>query len=176
MLKKFFRGLAESKEQKQRARYLRSFEEFATKMANEGAPVLAEVARRVARMKQELDSSDIVANASESLEVDFDQLATNLCDRVRDQMTQLAKLHRNLPTVVSSADEQKLSDHFASWQAGLRSVQVAYSALKRTGAVKLSTQLAELTEAYDTSTPIGQAVEALLIEVRTAERIRNELG
>lgn len=176
MFKKFFSGLAESKEQKQRARYLDSFDEFANSLADQRAPILADTARRVAQAKHKLDTSELVEQASKSLEVDFDQLATNLCDRIRDKITELAKHNQSLTTAVCSMDEQQLATHQSQWQTGLRTIQVAYAALHRTGADKLSPQLESLTENYETSTPIGQAIEALLLEVRTAERIRNELG
>lgn len=176
MFKKFFSGLAESKEQKQRARYLQAFEEFADGLAKAGSPVLADTARRVAQAKRDLDTSELVAKAAESLEVDFDQLATNLCDQIREKIAELEELHRKLPALVGSTDQAKLASHLHKWDAGCKVVQTAYAALTRTGAEKLTSELEAVSEGYDTSTKLGQTIEALLLEVRTAERIRNELG
>lgn len=176
MLKKFFRGLAESKEKKQQTRYLKSLESMAVKTVGQGAPALAETVRMVAKVKHQLDTSESLEKASESLGVDFDALVTTVCDRIRDKITELTKLRHGLPAAIGSVDEKKLSQHLTQWQNGLTSIQQAYAALQRTGAEKLTPEIEALTSNYDTSTPLGQAIEALLLEVRTAERIQKELG
>jgi len=175
MIKKFFRNLTLSSEERRRERVQNSLHTLANSLDAKHAQ-LAKILRLFATAKLEFDSCKSLHQAGEKQGVDFDALGESVCDRFRDKIIELSKWEQNLPSVFGEADQTKLTAHTSDWCQSIAELQCAFGALRRAASEKFSAELEKLTSDPDSTKPLGQAVEALLLEVRTVERIRTELG
>ncbi len=175
MIKKFFRNLTLSSEERRRERAQNSLHGLANSL-KEKHQQLAKIARLIATAKLQVDSCESLHKAGEKQGVDFDALGEAVCDQARHKITELSKFESELSSTFAMAEKGKLDTHLSDWTRSISELQCAYGSLRRAASEKFSDELEKLTNQPDTAKPLGQAVEALLLEVRTVERIRAELG
>lgn len=172
MFKKIFKQLTQSAEDL----YQEELEQFAATIAGQGAPQLAEVMRRFAKLKRTVDQQ-LATNDRSMLQIDgFGEMAHTICDATRGQIQELAKVERELAEVLTGCNPQRWASHQQKWQAGSESLMRAFATLKHAATGVGSPAMDELPLGDSKKSALDAAVEALATEVRTAERIRNELG
>ena len=126
--------------------------------------------------KQSFDEAKGLHEFGEKQNVDFDPLGEAICNEATKVLAELATLYDQLPPVFAKADDARMTEHLQKQRHCIRAFHSAYAALQRAGSEKITDKMMSLSDDYDTSTPLGQAIETLLLEVRTFERIRSELG
>ena len=108
MIKKFFRNLTLSSEERRRERAQNALHELA-KSLDANHTQLAKIARLFSTAKLEFDSCQSLHQAGEKQGVDFDSLGEAVCDQSRDKIAELSKLEGKLSTVFHTSDKDKLS-------------------------------------------------------------------
>jgi hypothetical protein len=170
MFKKIFKRLIQSNDQ----RYLQFLEECALSIQT-GSPQLAMTMRRFAELKQQIDAQ---ASNGDSAALDIenmDELATTVLDQVFDRIRQLVKLESETASVLTSADSQRFESHFTQVKNQQTAILRAYSTLHQAATGKLPSRLDENQHTRGDS-PLDEAIDALQVEVRTAQRLKDELG
>ena len=169
MLRKFFRSLTQSDEE----RYLETFEAFAQSLQTT-SPQLAHVARDVAQLKAQVDQC-VDGSKPAPFEIQgLGEKAKIICDGVQASLRELQQLDQELPSILTSGDGEQLTAHFNRLETLNQLVMRAAATLRH--AVTGNGPTSSLT-----SFPVGDdamkaALEDLDVQIRTAERIKNELG
>ena len=176
MFKKFFSSWAQASENKRRANFLRGLEEFTQQNDIQNVDHLVELVGLLAMAKQNFDSFDALHDYGEKHDIDFDPLGEAVCNAARQQIAALGKLSNELPGVFAKADASLLDQHLKKESDCLQAVHSAFAALQRAAGQKVSEPVQRLSEDCDSTSPVGRAIESLLLQVRTFERIRTELG
>ena len=172
MFKKIFKQLTQSREEL----YLETLEQSAAKIADQGSTQLAEVLRRFAQRKQIMDQQR-ASNDQAILPIDgLEELAVAICDGARDQIQDLMKIEHQLPDVITDCDPQRWTRYQQEWQSGLEALMRAFSALKHASTGIGSPAMDSIPLGDGKKSALDAAVESLDVEIRTALRIRNELG
>lgn len=167
MLKKLFRSLTQSKEE----RFIHESETLAESLAR-SSPQSAKILRQVASLMRMLESS---SNDSKRLNIeDLDDLAMSICEALRERTQVLAKLESELPLVISSADGRRFDAHMDQWRNEAATIMRGYSRLRHAITGQAASGLESLGS--DQQTKLNAALESLELEIRTTERIQNELG
>lgn len=176
MFKKFFSSWAQASENKRRANFLRGLEEFTQQDDIQNVDHLVELVGLLAMAKQNFDGYNALHDYGEKHDIDFDPLGEAVCDAARQQIAQLGKMSNELPGVFAKADSALLEQHLKKETDLLKAVHCAFAALQRAASEKVSEQTRRLSDDYDPSSSVGRAIESMLLQVRTFERIRTELG
>ena len=171
MFKKLFKTLTQSDEE----RFQERMESEAARLQGSGSPQFARTIRDFARIKKDLDSR-MKQDDSSLLKIDgFAMHAETICDAAIAQAAGMAKLEVSLPEVLVSRDTDRFENYITEWRRGNQSLMRGYAALHRAVTGSGPTEIEE-SGVDSEKTALDQAAESLLVEVRTAERIRNELG
>lgn len=171
MFKKLFKSLTQSDE----ARLLERMEGEAARLEVNGSPQIAQTLREFAKLKEDLDSR-LEQNDSALLEIEgFADLAESICDAAISQAGEMAKMENSLPGILTSRNADRLTTYMDKWKRGNQTIMRGYAALHRAITGNGATSIEE-SSVDGEKTALDQAAESLLVEVRTAERIRNELG
>ena len=171
MLKKFFRSLTKSKSEI----YLEDLEQAAANLQSRGTPQLAATLRHFISLKRELEQR-IASKDTTLLPVEnLGSLTTAVCDGVLGRIEQLAKLQAELPKVLTSRDHQRYSQHMDNWRTQNEALLSAFSLLHRVHTGTGPSDAPQASSPAADNSPLQEAMANLLLEVRTAERIRDEL-
>ncbi len=172
MLKELFSRLTQSKE----TRYLQALEASAKSIEESGSPQIAAVLRQFARLKQDIDRR-LDARDKAMLPIEnLPQLAEAICSGARVKAEDLARIDRELPKVLVARDGQRLAAYHEGWRRGNESMLRAYAALHHAATGEPSPGVDDLLSGEAAKSTLDETVEALRVEIHTAERIRNELG
>ena len=168
MLRKFFRNLTQSDED----RYLESYEAFA-KSLETASPQLAEITRDVAQLKGQIDQCVDGSKPAPFEVADLGDKAKAICDGIQSQLRELQKLDQNLPKVLASGSGEQLTSHVKRWENGNQILMRATAALRY---IATGTSSNGMTDFPSGGGAMKAAIEDLELQIRTAERIKNELG
>lgn len=168
MFKKLFNTLTKSSED----RYLDSLEQQAASLAQTGANQSATVLRSLATLKHQIDHK-IKTRDPSVLQIDgFEDLAQSVCEGIQSKIAELATLERKLPGIVTDRDGRKFQAYVDEWRVCLATITKGYATLHYAATGESANDLGALSGAQ----VINPAMETLELQIRTAERIRNELG
>lgn len=170
MFKKLFRQLTQSDAQ----RYQQKLEEFAASLEKEGAPQLGTLSRQFAKLKNDIDQRRGSGGILSQVE-NVEQLIVAVSDGVCDALGSLSKLNRELPSVVTTGDSSHFENHMRQWREGHATLLRAHAALKYVATGETTMGMDE-PAASGKKSALDEAIEALQLEIRTAERIKHELG
>lgn len=170
MFKKLFRSLTQSSEDL----YLEEMEAQAVGLAERGAVQMSHLLRRFASLKKLIDEKIENRDASLLEVTDFEDHAKGICDEVRSKIQELATTETALCEVVSGRELARLNAHFDQWRHGNERLMRAYATLHH--AATGDGPKDPLVLSANTKTSLDEAVERLAVEIRTAERIKYELG
>ena len=171
MFKKLFKTLTQSDED----RFREQIDGAAAKLEVGGSPRLARTLREFGKLKQGLDSRLKEGDSSLLKIDDLGKHAESVCEAAIAQLSELAELENTLPGVLTSRDADRFATYLQKWEVGNQSLMRGYAALDRAISGNGPT-LIEESGVDGEKSALDVAAESLLVEVRTAERIRNELG
>ena len=165
MLKKFFRRLTQSSED----RFAADSDALADSLAKT-APQSAQILRQIATLMRRVENA-----SGKQIEVDdLDGLALSICEALRDRVKILAKLEAELPLVIASCDGRRFDSHMDQWRKEAATITRAYSRLRHAITGQPPSALEQLGPEGETK--LNAALESLELQIRTAERIQSELG
>ena len=171
MFKKLLKNLTQSKEEQ----YLADLEAIAAEFQSVGNSESAAILRRFAILKQDIDER------LDSKDADLLQIeglaghALAICDAAIVEVRHLAKITSSLPDILTSRDAGRLATFMSEFQSANQSLMRGYTVLERAAMGSGPVGFEESSVQGEKST-MDQAAESLLVDLRTAERIRNELG
>lgn len=167
MFKKIFKSLTQSKE----AQFLEELESKAAAIAESGARQSASILHSLGRLKHSIDQKLNSRDRSMLQIEDFDSLAQSICEGLHAKIKELAALEIKMPHAVTSGDGRQLESHLNEWRTCLATVMKGYSLLHYAATGEKPTDIDTLD-----AQSLNPALESLELQIRTAERIRNELG
>ena len=120
-------------------------------------------------LDQRIDSND---RAMLQLD-DLQDLSISVCDGILAKLKELAELERELPDLIAAADGHRFETHMKRWRTVNATVMRGYAALQHAATGEAPSGMEAIMSNSETLNP---ALETLELQIRTAERIKNELG